>query len=126
MSNVISTEMKTLVKSSPFYLMLLVCAKDSGIEETIESLKGWEEEHMPKFREMIARGEQEVPVEVKLVNLIIEQPFNRPFEADDLHGMIDEFLARVDATPELRAAEEEHQHAARDYYTQAKERFANV
>lgn len=125
-AKVISAEMKALVKSSPFYLMMLMCAADSGFDETIEAIKGWEEEHMPQFREMVKRTDIEVPREAKLINVVIEQPFNVPFKADTLHGMIDEFLERVDATPELAEEELKEYGSAREYYTAKKTEFANV
>lgn len=127
MSKVISTEMKALVKSSPFYLMLMVCAKDSmlEIEDTPESYKAWEDKYMPALLEAIDQG-LEVPADANLIKLVYGPEFNYPFDADTLHGIIDEFLVRVEANEELKAFEETHRHAAREYYIAAKERFANV
>lgn len=124
-AKVISTEMKALVKSSPFYLMMLICAKESGLEETIGAIKGWEDEHMPEVMEVVDGG-FDVPNDVKLVAKVYSPEFNYPFAANDLHGMIDEFLARVASTPVLNAEEERTGHPARQYYTGAKEKFANV
>lgn len=125
MSKVISTEMKALVKSSPFHLMLLVCAADSMIEESVESFKDWETKNMPVLLEALESG-ADVPHDAKLIAKVYGPEFNYPFEADTLHEMIDEFLARVDADPDLKAAEEVHCHAARNYYTAKKAEFANV
>ncbi|ANZ49431.1 hypothetical protein KWAN_79 [Erwinia phage vB_EamM_Kwan] len=126
MSKVISPEMKALVKSSPFYLMMLLCAKDSGVEETIDAIKAWEEQNMPKLLDVMNLPDAEVPHEAKLIALVYNSKFSRPFEADDLHGMIDEFLARVDATPELAEEELKPYGSARAYYTAKKAEFANV
>lgn len=128
MSKVISNEMKALVKSSPFYLMMLVCAKDTGMEESAEAILKWEAENMPKFHDMAARSDIELPREAQLIKVVISKPFDRPFEADTLHDIIDEFLARVDATPELKLTEAEKavQGDVREYYTAKKTEFANV
>jgi len=124
-AKVISAEMKELVKSSPFYLMMLICAEESGVEESVEAIKEWEATHMPDLME-VADGGFDIPKEAKLIAVIYKPDFNQPFESNDLHGMIDEFLARVDATPLLCAEEERTGYPARKYYTIAKERFANV
>ncbi|QXO09504.1 hypothetical protein pEaSNUABM11_00080 [Erwinia phage pEa_SNUABM_11] len=124
----INSEMKALVKTSPLYLMLLVCAEECGFPETTQDILKWEADNMPKFRDVISRPTEELPREVQLIKAVLSPEFDKPFEANDLHGMIDEFIARAAATPELQLTEEEIaiQGDVTTYYTAAKERFANA
>jgi hypothetical protein len=125
---VITNEMKALIKTSPFYLMMMVCAEESGCEETPEAILAWEAQHMPKFRDLVNQEGVELPREAQLMKVVISPEFDKPFEADTVHGMIDEFLARVEATPELVLTPEETavQGSVYEYYTKRKAQYANV